>query len=142
MRGIENEDVVIEVVRNLKVVREVFQVVLLALRYSTHLVCYPDSIGFVEAEGTEGVLLEVWGEVHHDGKLCWIGRVVIKTKVAERTVGAALEIVRSQPVFCDIIDNICHRFIPTDHLMQVVQNATVVKVSLVIYVVASETRVM
>lgn len=58
MRGTANEDVLIEFVRNLKVVREIHKVVLLALRGSTHFTCSPGGIAIVEVNVTKSVSLE------------------------------------------------------------------------------------
>lgn len=65
----------------------------------------------------------------------------IETKVPAITVGVALELVHYEPFF-DIHENVGHSFIPSDHLMQVVQQSTVMNASLFFYVIASETVVM
>lgn len=68
--------------------------------------------------------------------------VEIKTKVAANTLSSTLHLARSDPIFCHIGDDVCHRFIPMEHLVQVVQQATVIGASFAVCLVASETGVL
>lgn len=66
----------------------------------------------------------------------------VKTNVAMNILGASLELLRPEDIFCNVGDDICHRFIPRDHVIQVVQQVTVMKTSVIIYSAASENWIL
>lgn len=142
MKGTANEGAVAEFLRNIPVVHAIFDTGMFAMREHPHLACSPDAVALVEVNEQFSTSLGGQGDIHIDEKSFWVAPVEIKTKVAANTVGVALELLQTEPVFCDIGDDVSHRFIPRDHLMQVVQQATVIGASLTIYTVASETGVL
>lgn len=77
-------------------------------------------------------------EVHLRHRWLWIALVELKTKVAANSLGALLELLRLEATFCNFVDDNCSHCIPWDHIIQVVQKATVMGAFVIIYSVASE----
>lgn len=142
MRGTANEGPVIQFVRNLSFVASVYDVGMLALTRHPHLACSPDGVALIKADASVSDFLEGEGDIQCSGMTLWMAPVEIKTKVAATSLGDTLTLTRAEPVFCCISDGVCRRFVPRDHLVQVVQQATVLRSTFAMYVVASETGVM
>lgn len=71
-----------------------------------------------------------------------VGASLNQDEVAAITLGTTLGLTKADTFFCDVGDGVFHRFIPRYHLLQVVQRATVMKATTVIYVFASETGML
>lgn len=142
MRGTVNKAPVLAFVGLLSFVHAVYDVGILALRHHPYLACSPDAVALVKSDASMSDLLQAHKDVHFDGETFWIAPVEIKTKVAASPVEGTLPLISTDLVFCSIGDDKSCSIIPREHLMQVIQQATVLNSSFAMYIVASETGMM
>lgn len=87
-------------------------------------------------------LFEEKGYMQFRYSTVYLAPVETKTKVAESTLGSTFQLTWVDPVFCDVGDDLCRRFIPPDHLVQFLHQPTLLKSTIAMYIVVSETGVL
>lgn len=142
MRGSANEAAVINFVRALQFVSDVFEIGMVATLSDPYLACSPDGIVLIRGDNTDSAFLAGNGDLSYGDETLWIASLEIKTKVASTTLGGTIHLSSSDVIFCDLGDNICHQYIPPDHLSEIVVQVTVLNLTFALYVVASETGVL
>lgn len=142
MRGSANEGPVIAHLRTMAFVRDVYEVGMLELSQHQELACSPDGVALLDSNPSVSSHLEGDGDLEVDGNRVWIAPVEVKTRVSPNTLGTSIVLTSAEALFCDLGDEVCHKYVATEHLAQVVQQVTVLGAQFAVYIMASETGVL
>lgn len=139
-RGSVNEAAVMDSLRATELVIGLFEVGLVSMKEVPYLACSPDGIAILRIESMQFENSTPEGE--GCGKNYCLASVEIKTRVSARTLGQSMEFTSADPVSCEVGDTRFRQLVPTEHTSQLLHQATVLKLSYVLYVCASETEIL
>lgn len=124
--GTVNKEKVLQYLRRKSFFVNVFDVGLLALKKDSHLVRSPDGMALLDMSSLCHTGWSDGADIKFDGKQLWLFSVKIKAKATASTLGSAEQFSSAKTVFCHIDYEAFRRYIPSEHLAQVMQQATVV----------------
>ena len=71
-----------------------------------------------------------------------LAAVEIKTKVAPSSLGRAVSLMSADVLFCDIGDEMFQKYVPREHMAQVIHQIFVLGFRIAVYVVSAETLIL
>lgn len=141
-RGTENETAVVENLKKKPFIKAVFEIGLVSKKDHPCLGCSSDGIALVHTDEAANAMLAGDGDVTIDDNNFWVATVEVKTKISPASLGSSLSLSSTDTIFCTADDEVFKRYIPHNHMAQVIQQVTVLNVKFAIYVVSSETGVL
>ena len=132
MRGTANGSTVLSSLSSLSFVKCIYECGMIGKKNETWLACSPDSIALIDT-----CVLDLSNENITGGELS-IASVEIKTSVAQSSLSRALNLATADVVTCCVGDAKFRRYVPDQHVGQVIHQMVVLSVNFVIYVSAAE----
>ena len=140
MRGTANEAAVFAALSNKPFVKALYKCGMLAKKEVDWLACSPDGVALIDVSslnfGTDS------GEIEHHTEALSVSSVEIKTSISRTSLDRALQCATMEIICCNVGDNTFRKYIPAEHMGQVLHQMIVLSVNYVIYVSASEAGIM
>ncbi|PXF43106.1 hypothetical protein BWQ96_07140 [Gracilariopsis chorda] len=136
MRGTANEPAVVASLKLKAFVQAFYSCGMLSMKAKPWLACSPDGIAIIELLDL-GLCSEE--SETESTQLC---SVEIKTNVAQSSLDRALGLATADLVTCEVGDQSFRRYIPAEHIGQILHQMLVLAVNYVIYVSCSESGIM
>jgi len=142
MRGSANEEPVMCAIRSKLYVRDVFDVGMVASKQDGYLACSPDGIALLNKSSFPDWNVDVEGAVETGEDSYVLATVEIKTRVAATSLGESSALSTSELILCDVGDDKFRKYIPREHMGQLMHQLVVLGFGLALYVCAAETGII
>ena len=138
-RGSANEEAVMSALRALPRVKEMFEVGMFAMKMARYLACSPDGLALLHRDALGDLAPEPNAADDDFTNHLVVASVEIKTRVAPSSLAQVLPLARADIVQCEVGDENFTKYVPKEHMAQVLQQLLVLGIRYAVYVAAAET---
>lgn len=142
MRGTANENAVLSALRAMQFVKGLFEVGMLALKDARYLACSPDALALINMQSFDEWEGDGEGITNDAGEVVVCASVEIKTRVSPISLGEAVRLSSPDIVRCEVGDETFRKYVPREHMAQVLHQLVVLRLRFAIYVCAAETGIL
>lgn len=116
IRGSANKGHVIDHLRTMPFVWDVYEVGMLVISQHQELFCSPDGVALIHRNHSVRSNLEGDGNLEVDRNRIWIGPAEVKTRMSPNAMGTAIVLTSAEAMILHLGDDVCQKYVATENL--------------------------